>query len=140
MDILASWLPRKQQIFAAEAFALYAAIATHEEALRGKDLIAFVDNEGAAAAIIRGSSKQHDVGIIVQCIQWLCVRSNIRLWVEWIDSDSNPSDGLSRDGGEDLWTLRQGWRVEMAKQPSWDVGLREHELLCGMTLGLADVS
>ena len=28
---------------------------------------------------------------------------------EWIDSDSNPADGLSRDGLQEEWTLNQGW-------------------------------
>ena len=36
-------------------------------------------------------------------------------WHEWIDSDSNPADGLSRDGLQDEWTLNQGW--DLAEYP-----------------------
>ena len=32
-------------------------------------------------------------------------------WYEWIDSDSNPADGLSRDGVSDQWTMSQGWEL-----------------------------
>ena len=38
------------------------------------------------------------------------------VWYEWVDSDSNPADGLSRDGVHDEWTLRQGW--ELTEFPS----------------------
>ena len=33
-------------------------------------------------------------------------------WYEWIDSASNPADGLSRDGIKDKWTLEQGWELQ----------------------------
>ena len=32
-------------------------------------------------------------------------------WFEWVDSDSNLADGLSRDGAADPWTLDQDWEL-----------------------------
>ena len=34
-----------------------------------------------------------------------------RLWVEWIDSESNVSDGLSRLGVLDPWTRDRHWQL-----------------------------
>ena len=41
------------------------------------------------------------------------------IWFEWIDSDSNPADGLSRDGVEDEWTKKQGWDLVDLGSPDW---------------------
>eukprot|EP00972_Heterocapsa_arctica_P115389 16447476-Heterocapsa_arctica.AAC.1 len=38
-------------------------------------------------------------------------------WFEWIDSASNPADGLSRDGILDKWAVQQGWELTVF-QPS----------------------
>ena len=44
-----------------------------------------------------------------------------RLWFEWIDSDSNPSDGLSRAGLADEWTRAQGFELLEELPPfTWD--------------------
>ena len=40
-------------------------------------------------------------------------------WFEWIDSDSNPSDGLSRLGIEDPWTTAQGWQLQDVSHVDW---------------------
>ena len=39
-------------------------------------------------------------------------RSNIRVWYEWVDSESNISDGLSRDGLDDKFAIAQGWSLQ----------------------------
>ena len=46
---------------------------------------------------------------MVQAAPWMWRKLDIRVWIEWIDSKSNPSDGLSRAGWEDAWTLEQQW-------------------------------
>ena len=79
----------------------------------------FVDNDAAVSALVRGSSKQPDAASIVHYIHWLLVHHNIRAWFEWVDTDSNPSDGLSRDGIHDEWSLRQGFDLCTAATPSW---------------------
>ena len=80
----------------------------------GRDIYFFVDNEAAAAALIRGASGQDDVGAVAQAVHWKLHCLGARMWVEWIDSDSNPSDGLSRDGFDDQWTLSHDWELEVA--------------------------
>lgn len=115
--VVASWKDRATQITPAEAWTVFAALAEHAVELSCSDLIVFVDNEAAASSIIRGDSTQRDLAEIAQGIHWLSARHQIRLWVEWIDSESNPSDGLSRDGLSDSWTAQQGWQLAAAQVP-----------------------
>ena len=134
-SVVESWIPRRQQIFPAEAFAAYAALWHHREALAGQDLLLFVDNEAAASALIRGASSQDDVGAIVQAFHWLAAKIGCRVWIEWVDSESNPSDGLSHLGVEDPWTVSQDWELQEAVQPPWDAQLSIHKMWAVRTLG-----
>ena len=86
-------------------------------------MVCFMDNEAAAAAAIRGASGEEDVDRIVQTAHLLWMHLGARVWIEWVDSKSNPSDGLSRLGLLDPWTQEQGWLLSHGRQPHWD-GLR----------------
>ena len=119
-SIMETQKDRKQQIYAAEAYAVLAAVYEHLQALAGSDVIFFVDNEAACAALIRGSSKEEDVCCIVNAVQWLLFSVDCRPWFEWIDSDSNCSDGLSRDGLKDRWTREQKWLLAEGTAPPWN--------------------
>ena len=135
-EIVQSWTPRRVYIFPAEAFAAYAAVWNHREMLRGKDILIFIDNEAAAAALIRGSSAADEVNVIAQSLHWLLLEHNIRMWIEWVDSESNVSDGLSRDGLEDAWTMNQNWCLSKGCLPPWRHDLRQHIETCKQTLEL----
>ena len=89
-----------------------------------------MDNESAAASIIRGAPNAPDVAAMVRNIHLLAHCLGVRFWVEWVDSDSNPADGLSRDGLEDIWTKAQGWNLERGVSPP-RVSLKEAFLLWG---------
>ena len=126
---------RKTQIFAAEVFAILAAVHEHRAELAGRDVIFFIDNEAACAALVRGGSSTHDVGAIVHAIHWLLFQVDCRPWFEWVDSKSNCSDGLSRDGLADAWTRAQSWELRKGELPPWNAvtNCRKFAL---MTLGL----
>ena len=109
--VLDSWLPRKQQIYPGEALCGVTVPWFHQAFLRGFDILWFVDNEAAASSLIRGSSRPDDVHHTAQLSHVLLHGLGCRAWIEWVDSESNPSDGLSRQGLEDPWTLLQGWTL-----------------------------
>ena len=48
----------------------------------------------------------------------LCRAVRTKAWFEWIDSDSNPADGLSRLGLQDPWSLQQGWFLQEFGYPA----------------------
>ena len=59
----------------------------------------------------------------------MAVKYHFRFWVEWIDSESNPADGLSRDGILDSWTLLQSWDLAAAEPPSDELCLEVERLM-----------
>lgn len=115
--VIQSWVDRHQQIFPGETLCGLVVPWIHPDLFRNRDVLWFIDNEAAAACLIRGGSKQEDVHLLAQYSQLLCHSLNARLWIEWIDSESNPSDGLSRLGISDPWTVLQGWQVQEYPYP-----------------------
>ena len=114
--------PLENLIFAVESFCSLLVPFNLLHLFRGRDLLWFVDNKAAAAALTRGSSCPSDVERIVQVASILMLKLGARLWVEWMNSASNPSDGLSRIGITDLWTVSQGWPLSVASLPSPAIG------------------
>ena len=101
--VISQWKPRTQQIYPGETLAAVVVPALCPTLLRGRDVLWFFDNEAAVSAIIRVSTAEPDVLILVQQAHLQFHELQMRTWVEWIDSSSNPSDGLSRDGLLDEW-------------------------------------
>ena len=125
-EVIASWLPRRQQIFAGETLCGLVIPRLHPQILHNRDAVWYIDNESAVSALVRGSSSQEDVHEIAQYAQLLFYLLKTRIWFEWIDSESNPSDGLSRKGVLDPWTQGQHWSVTNYAFPE---GLSRGELL-----------
>ena len=103
--------PRRQQIFPGETLAGLSMPWFHPAELKQFDIVWFIDNEAAASCLIRGNSREQDVHAIAQFAHLLYHLLNCRVWIEWVDSHSNPSDGLSRLGLSDPWTIAQEWQL-----------------------------
>ena len=88
--------------------------------LQGRDIIWFIENEAAVASLIRGAAKPEDVGRLAAAAHVMFLRLKCRVWFEWIDTDSNTADGLSRLGVTDPWTVAQGWPLSTAEVADWD--------------------
>ena len=110
-EFLQLLIVRRTQIFAAEAIVPLLASLLTPQFFRGQDVLWFIDNEGAVSSLIRGSSKAEDVGHIAAAAQIHFLHLQARVWYEWIDTVSNPADGLSRAGLADCWTAQQGWTL-----------------------------
>ena len=108
-----------QQILAVEAFASIAAMHVSPELFEDSDILWFVDNESAVSSLIRGAAKPEDIDKIAAFSASRTTSLRARIWWEWIDSDSNPSDGLSRDGLLDEWTSKQRWTCTDLGDRDW---------------------
>ena len=117
-SVLQAWTPRKQQIFPGESFCGLLIPWLHGSQLRHHDILWFIDNEAAVSALIRGASTQEDVHLIAQFSHVLTHALQCRIWYEWVDSASNPSDGLSRAGLHDAWSVNQPWDLQEYTFPS----------------------
>ena len=116
-SLFRTWKQRRHQIFPAESTALPILTWACHHHLANRDVIWYIDNEASAAAAIRGSTSEPDVNVMIQTAHLMWMHLNARVWIEWIDSKSNPSDGLSRDGTQDEWTRRQGWWLSESRDP-----------------------
>ena len=91
-----------------EALPAVFAVLSLGEFLRGKPVIWFVDNQGSASSLVKGSSSDREVNRCVILAQWLWAYREILVWLEWVDSASNISDGVSRYGMRDPYLSEQG--------------------------------
>ena len=56
------------------------------------------DNTAAVAAAIKGASAASDLCRISSAMHLAWAKLGVRTWVEWVDSDSNSADAISREG------------------------------------------
>lgn len=113
------WQERQTQNTPTESFAAPVATMHHKALLENRSVIWFVDNQGAASALIKGSSFHTDFSFLAERSHALWRVMNTRTWIEWNDRDSNPSYGLSRLGLHDPWTLKQGWLLQAVLVPAF---------------------
>ena len=75
--------------------------------LKGEAVIVFMDNDAATGSVVRGYSNAPDLAWIAAKIWDLALYWAISLWLERVDSSSNPADEPSRN----QWGLaRRGCR------------------------------
>ena len=116
--VIDTWQPRTQQLYPGETLCGLLVPWFHGASLANLDVLWFVDNEAAVASLIKGESSQADVHTMVQPAHYLLQHFRVRVWFEWIDGQSNPSDGLSRAGLLDTWTQHQAWQLFELDFPS----------------------
>ena len=108
LDDLAAFGLRKTYIGILEAIPALLLPMWDSSAITQSDIIWFVDNQGAASSLAKGSSGVQDVDRIVALSHLVWARLRARVWIEWVDSKANISDGISRDGLDDLTSRELG--------------------------------
>ena len=130
-QLLNSWKLKKQQIFTGETLCMLVVPLLHGGLLQDRVAIWLVDNMGALSASIKGGSREVDVHLIALAAASLRTPRAFRPWYEWVDSDSNPSDGLSRVGISCDLCEAQGWPALTYELP---VEIFSPELFCSASL------
>ncbi|CAE7409333.1 DNA (cytosine-5)-methyltransferase 3A [Symbiodinium microadriaticum] len=100
---------RKTQIMPLEALAILQCFVVFGSRFTGRDILLFVDNQAVCAGVAKGACSSADCARIISACHLLWAKMGCRVWIEWIPSDDNPSDGLSRAGLQDPWTVSQNW-------------------------------
>jgi hypothetical protein len=108
---------RKTQIIPLELMAAAGMLTTYGHMLRGEDVIFFIDNQSVCCALVKGCSRSWDIQLLSTCWQLLCLQLGCRVWIEWVPSESNPADILSRAGTTDEETFTG--IVDTMLLPSW---------------------
>ncbi|CAE7864667.1 unnamed protein product [Symbiodinium necroappetens] len=129
--VVQQWIPRKQQIYLGETLCALVLLLLYPGHFRDTDCLWFIDNQASLVACISGGSREQDVHEVAHMSAILRSRLGMRIWFEWVDSDSNPSDGLSRDGLCDVWSQAQDWHLEEVPFP---VAAERHRLQADLLL------
>ena len=82
-------------------------LISHSALVAGRDVLWWLGNQVSVSLLIKGSSSQQDLAAISAAVHLYAAHLGCRLWFEWIPTDLNCSDGLSRDGVTDAWTVVQ---------------------------------
>ena len=102
----------KQPIALCEAAMLPITLLALPELFRGRSVVWYVDNTSAMAAFVKGASANEHLERIVAIFWLCCFRLDCSIWLEWVDSESNWSDGLSRDLGKDTFVKEHRFETE----------------------------
>lgn len=117
MEMINAWAVRTTQIVPLELLAAIGTLLPFHTEVRGKDVIFFIDNQSVCAALPKGASTSCNVEHRTEAWHALCATLECRVWIEWIPSEGNPADILSRKGIA-LFSPSPG-RVEEMKLIVW---------------------
>ena len=83
----------------------------------------YVDNTSAMASFIKGASNNERLERIVVLFGLCVFHLEAQVWLEWIDSGANWSDGLSREFERDPFIAMHQFLVDaIAPDASWWAG------------------
>ena len=83
--------------------------------MRGRRGIWYIDNVAALMAMVRGRANSPDVDRMAEILQGAMFALGIWLYFEWVESNSNWSDGISRSGLKDTWQAANGFQSSRCK-------------------------
>ena len=102
----------KQPIALCEAAMLPLAMIAMPEVFRGRSVVCCVDNTSAMASFVKGATANSHLERIV-AIFWMCsFHLQATIWIEWVDSEANWSDGLNRALVADRFVIDHGLLTE----------------------------
>ena len=115
--VLEIWAPTKQVICLVELAAVLTLLHHEHHHLAGTDLMLFVDNSAAVSAFVKGRSGSADLDRLAQQIHLISYEIDVRIWIEYIETDANWADGVSRRGPDCHWARKHGFQVRTVEVP-----------------------
>ena len=92
-----------QQIAQWELFQVLAAILAYPDAFRNRSGVWWIDNAPALCSLVKGKSGSSDMDKMTMVIHLLLFSLGCTMFFEYVPSDSNWADGISRQGFDDPW-------------------------------------
>ena len=111
-----------------EAGIVLATILYLGERLRGRQILWYVDNTVALHSLVKGTSNDPAVARTVHAVHMCAFRYGSRVWWEYVESNSNWSDGISRYGPKDVFAKRHNFVIVEMSIPEWPHVLSLEEL------------
>ena len=113
------WSVRKQYIDLVEQSAVVMAIINRPEWFRGAEVIWFIDNSVALSGLVKGANQGVDMDKGCAVVHLALAMLKASVWFEYVESDSNWSDGASRVGLSDKWLRDNRFNPSVCKVPVW---------------------
>ena len=77
--------------------------------LSGRNITWYADNTAALSAAVKGTSREQTNRRLIAYFWMVAFRLDIRVWFEFVESDSNWADGISREYGDDLFAAKNNF-------------------------------
>jgi hypothetical protein len=100
-ELRSAFVERRQQIGQVEIVGALTPYLSLPHLLAGRDVIHWIDNTSAMAALCKGYSRMPDSARLVHAFHAWNAGAQARVWFEYVPSAANPSDEPSRVEG--LW-------------------------------------
>ena len=97
-EIFKYFKERKQQIHMGELLAPICAMLKWPHLMMNESAIFYIDNMGVLCNIVNGASRAEDASTLIFALHLRLAKLNAKCWWEWVESESNCSDGGSRVG------------------------------------------
>ena len=94
-----------------EILAAYFGLIVWPDLLKGRKVLLFIDNDSAAANLVKGYSPLLDSGALAGAFWILASSLKISVYIDRVESKSNPSDGPSRLD----FSLMKRWRADWSE-------------------------
>ena len=107
--VLHRWELRSTYIGQLELLAAPLALITWAKQLQRRQIIHFVDNESAAAGLVRGHSSKADSSALIGEYWLTASKQSMEIYVDRVESKSNISDGPSRLEFTEMRALQATW-------------------------------
>ena len=108
-SVVAKWFPRQTYMGQLELLAAPLAICTWASILKEHQILHFIDNDSAAANLVKGYSPLTDSAAIVGDYWLLAAQHKLSIYIDRVASKANISDGPSRNDFELLQSLQGIW-------------------------------
>ena len=95
-SVIHTWLPKETYMNQLELFACPLALNTWSTTLSNRQVLLFIDNDAAASALVRGYSPRQDSYALVGDFWLAASSSRLSVYIDRVESKSNPADGPSR--------------------------------------------
>ena len=108
-SVISRWLPKQSYMGQLELLAAPFALATWQSRLRSRSVLLFIDNDSAAANLVKGYSPNTDSAPIVGEFWLRAASQTLHIYLDRVESKSNISDGPSRFSYEELTSMGGIW-------------------------------
>ena len=107
--IVSRWLQKESYMGQLELLAAPFAFSTWQDRIQNRSLILFIDNDSAAASLVKGYSPKVDSGAIVGEFWLLAAQLRVHVCIDRVESKSNLADGPSRNQFDEIKGLGGSW-------------------------------